>query len=261
MGTNALLAYGPGVLLILALVVFVGGCLNGTTGLGFATVVAVALALLLDARTAVILLAGITPLVMLLPVLRYRDQLPHARPLLPLFATTPLGVGLGTYLLLALPVGAIALGLGLVTVVSMLFGLWRGEVTLPPRWRRPLMPVVGLVAGAANSAVGVSGPVLGLYLLSLELERALFAFTVAAMFGCMGLLRLATLVAAGELSPGALAISLALCVPALLGVRAGFWLQRRIDQKVFNRLVLLVLLVAGVQLVYRGLGELHLLGG
>jgi uncharacterized membrane protein YfcA len=258
--TSALLAYGPGVLFGLAATAFVGGCLNGTTGLGFATVVAVALALLLDARRAVILLSGITPLIMLMPVLQYRAQLPHARRLLPLFAATPPGVLLGTYLLLALPVAAIALGLGLVTVITILFGLSRGELTLPEPWQRPLMPVVGLIAGAANSAVGVSGPILGLYLLALRLERPLFAFTVAAMFACMGLLRLVTLLLAGELSPATLAISLALCVPAMLGVRAGFWLQRRIDQKVFNRLVLLVLLVAGVQLIYRGLGDLHVLG-
>jgi hypothetical protein len=258
--TSVLLAYGPGVLFGLAATAFVGGCLNGTTGLGFATVVAVALALLLDARRAVILLSGITPVIMLLPVLQYRAQLPQARRLLPLFLATPPGVLLGTYLLLVLPVAAIALGLGVVTVITILFGLWRGDLVLPKAWQRPLMPVVGLVAGAANSAVGVSGPILGLYLLSLRLERPLFAFTVAAMFACMGVLRLVTLLLAGELAPPTLAVSLALCLPALVGVRVGFWLQRRIDQSVFNRLVLLILLLAGVQLVNRGLSDLHLFG-
>ena len=43
-------------------------------------------------------------------------------------------------------------------------------------------------------------------------------------------------------------------VPALLGNAIGFRLQDRIDQALFRRLTLVVLIVAGLNLVRRGLG-------
>jgi uncharacterized membrane protein YfcA len=257
---NLLLAQGPSTLLLLVLVVFVGGCANGTSGLGFATVVAAALALVFDARTAVILLSGMTPIVQAMPAIRYRAQLREARRLLPLFLAMPVGVLTGSYLLVVLPGAAISLGLGVVIVLTLLVGLWRGKLHFPAAWERVGTPLVGVIAGVANSSVGVSGPLLGMYLLSLNLGLELFAFTVAAMFTSMGVLRLATLVTAGELSLTTVAISLALCVPALVGQRLGFWLQRRINQQHFNRLVFGILLIAGVELTWRGISGLGLLG-
>ncbi len=255
-----LLTRGVASLLLLAGVLFIAGCLNGATGIGFANLSSVALALLLDARTAVILLAGVTPLVLLMPVIRYRAEAPGALRLLPMFAAMPIGVLLGSYLLVALPVPVITLGMGLITIVSALAAFRRGRLPLPPRWERVCSPVIGVVAGTANASVGVSGPILAMYLLALGLEKALFAFIAAAMFTTMGVLRLFTLVALGELTPTTVGISLALCVPAALGIRAGFWLQHRIDQKAFNRLVLLLLVLSGVQLIWRAASGLHILG-
>jgi uncharacterized membrane protein YfcA len=253
---TTLAAYGAGTLVLLVLAIYLAGCLNGTTGIGFANLASVSLAILIDARTSVILLSGITPIVLLLPVIRYRKEAAQMRRLWPMFAAMPLGVLIGVYLLVALPAAAIALALGVVTVLSALAAFRRGALPLPPAWERVCSPLIGVVAGAANSAVGVSGPILAMYLLSLHLERAVFAFAVAAMFVSMGFLRLASLVALGELTPATVALSLALCLPAAAGIRTGFWLQRWVDQRLFNRLVLLVLVATGLHLIQRGLAGL-----
>ncbi len=260
MEATDLLTRGAASLLLLAGVLFVAGCLNGATGIGFANLSSVALALLLDPRTAVILLAGVTPLVLLMPVIRYRAEAPGALRLLPMFAAMPVGVLLGSYLLVTLPVAVIALAMGVVTIFSALAAFRRGKLPLPPRWERVCSPLIGVVAGTANATVGVSGPILAMYLLALGLEKALFAFIAAAMFTTMGVLRLFTLVALGQLTPATVSLSLALCVPAALGIRTGFWLQHRIDQQAFNRLVLLILILTGVQLMWRGITGLRLLG-
>ena len=253
MDATRLLAYDPPTLLLLVAAVFVAGCLNGTTGLGFANLAGVALALLLDARTAVILLAGITPVVLFLPVVRYRHHAGGARRLLPLYLATPLGVLAGVYLLVVLPGPAIALGLGLVTIISALAALRRGALPLPAGWEPVASPLVGLIAGAANASVGVSGPILAMYFLALKLDRAVFAFAIAATFVAMGVLRLVMLLVMGELTLEGLALSLALCLPAAAGIRTGFWLQGRLDQRLFNRLVLGILVLTGLQLMHRGL--------
>jgi uncharacterized membrane protein YfcA len=253
-----LLAVDQFTLALLVLAVFLAGCLSGSTRIGFANLTSVAFALLLDARAAVILLSGITPVVMFLPVVHYRRESGVVRRLLPMFLATPLGVLIGSYLLVALPGPAIALGLGVVTIISTLAGLRRGALTLPAGWERHASPMIGVAAGAANSSVGVSGPILAMYLLAIELPKAAFAFTVAAMFASMGVLRLFTLIGMGQITPATVGLSLALCVPAAAGIRAGFWLQGRLDQRLFNRLVLGILLLTGVQPVQRGLTGLPL---
>jgi uncharacterized protein len=256
-----LLDYDPVTLLLLVGVIFLAGCLAGTTGVGFANLASVSLALLLDARLAVILLSGITPLIMLLPIIRYRDLArPVWRRLRPMFLATPVGVLLGVWLLVRLPTAAVALGLGLLTVLSVLATLRRGRVVLPAHWERWTSPLIGVVAAAANSAVGVAGPVVVAYFLALDLSPRMFAFSASAMFVAMGLMRLVTLLAVGEVTPTTAALSLALCLPAALGMRAGFWLEERLDARKFQWLILGTLLLTGLQLVYRGVVDLWLHG-
>jgi uncharacterized membrane protein YfcA len=252
-----LLDYGAITLLLLVGVLFLAGCLAGTTGVGFAQLASVFLALLLDTRLAVILLSGVTPLIMLLPIIRYRYL---ARPawqrLRPMFLTTPVGVLLGVWLLVRLPTAALALGLGVLTVLSVLATLRRGRVVLPVRWERWASPLVGIVAAAANSAVGVAGPVVVAYFLALDLPPRMFAFSASAVFVAVGIMRLLTLLAVGEVTVSTAALSLALCVPAALGMRAGFWLEERLDARRFQALMLGVLLLTGLQLIYRGAADL-----
>jgi uncharacterized membrane protein YfcA len=174
-----------------------------------------------------------------------------------MYALMPIGVLIGSYLLVSLPVAAIALALGILTMISVAVA-FRG-FRLPPsagHLERIGTPTMGLVCGASNSAVGVSGPILGMWLLALDLEKTLFAFVTASMFASMGALRLITLAALGQLTLTTVGISLALCVPSVLGIRAGFRLQHRIDQRAFNRLVLGILLVTGLLLIWRGISGL-----
>ena len=53
--------------------------------------------------------------------------------------------------------------------------------------------------------------------------------------------------------PETLPFSVALLVPALLGTWLGFQVQDRIDQAAFKKATLVVLLVAGANLIRRGL--------
>ena len=50
-----------------------------------------------------------------------------------------------------------------------------------------------------------------------------------------------------------LPLSLALVPPALLGIWTGFQIQDRIDQALFKRLTLWILLLAGLNLLRRGI--------
>ena len=102
---------------------------------------------------------------------------------------------------------------------------------------RLVAPLVGLIAGVCSGTLAVSGPVLGAYLLALDVSATTFAFTVSLMFVSMSLLRLGGLILAGELAPW-LALGLGLLPPAIVGQRVGFWLQGRVSRQIFQRVAL-----------------------
>ncbi len=60
-------------------------------------------------------------------------------------------------------------------------------------------------------------------------------------------------IGSGVLRAGTLPLSLGMMPPALLGIWIGFRLQDRFDQVAFRRMTLWVLLIAGLNLIRRGI--------
>jgi hypothetical protein len=240
-------------IVVIASVVFLAGVVTGATALGFAQITATVLALLIDARSAVIILAVTVPIISGLQVFHHRtDALPAGR-LVPVLLGALVGVPIGVWLLTVLSSEAIA---GVVGATTLLYVFTR-MIRLRPKIRRDqetyIGPVAGVGAGVLNGTIGVSGPVLIPYLLAMGLPAATFAYAVSVMFVCMTVLRLAGLIATGTLVPGTALLGAALLVPALGGQRVGFIVQRRLDSVTFERIVLATLVVGGISLVARAL--------
>lgn len=243
--TLLLFAIGAGVLL--------AGMVNGATGLGFSLVASAFLALLLDAKTAIVMLSVMVPLTSGLQFLRHRAELKQSRRLLPLFGGALLGVPVGTYVLAILSARALSLLLGVFTLLYVATSVFKLRFTVTPRWERPLSPLVGFTGGVSSGAIGVAGPLLASYLLALGVPATTFVFTLSLSFLVNSLLRLAGLIALQQLPPGLLGLSLVLAIPAIAGLQLGMWLQGKLPRALFHRAVLGVLCLAGVNLVQRGL--------
>ena len=243
-----------GLLLLITLIVFVAGVVTGATALGFAQITATALALLLDPRAAVVILAVTVPVISGLQIIHHRHDALPARRLLPVLAGALVGVPLGVWLLTVLSSAAIAAIVGAATLAYVVTRL----VRLRPSIRRDNEPYVGPLAGVGagvlNGTIGVSGPVLIPYLLAMGLPAATFAYAVSVMFVCMTVLRLVGLVVSGTLVPATAVLGAGLLVPALVGQRVGFVLHRRLGSVTFERLVLATLAFGGISLVARSLG-------
>jgi hypothetical protein len=116
-----------------------------------------------------------------------------------------------------------------------------------------LAPIVGFLAGVSNGSVGVSGPILAPYLLAMRMPPPTFSFTISMLFLAMNVIRFAGLIAVGALGAGTLILGGALLVPAIVGQRIGFGLQRRVSRPVVERVVLVLLFLAAVSLLVRAL--------
>jgi len=245
----------PLVIVAMAAVIFAAGMSTGSTGLGFAQLSAVGLAFVVDPKTAVILLSITVPPVSALQLLRHRSSAVEWRHrMLILFASCLIGVPIGAFLLTVLSVRVIAVLLGVFTLAFVLTRVRRPTFGIAPHHERLIAPLVGVTAGIFNGTIGVSGPVLGSYLIAIGVSAATFAFTIQSLFLTMTLLRLGGLVALGEITPTVLLTGGLLLIPAIAGQSVGFWLQQRVSTQGFERAVLLVMAIAGVGLLVRGLG-------
>lgn len=234
--------------------VFVAGISTGTTGLGFAQLTSTALGLLVDTRTAVLVLSVTVPAVSGMQIIHNRRERLPMRRLRPLIIGALIGVPIGVWFLAVLPAQFIAGFLGVVTLLFVATRLLRFRPQLDARQERAVAPFAGVAGGIFNGTVGVSGPVLVPYLLALNLPAATFAYTVSVLFVTMTVFRLSGLVVSGTMQAQTFLLGLALLVPALIGQRIGFLLQRWLSRRAFEAFVLVSLLFGGIALLFRALG-------
>ncbi|QBF30023.1 sulfite exporter TauE/SafE family protein [Thalassococcus sp. S3] len=170
----------------------------------------------------------------------------------------------------------IFLGMGLVTLLAtaqlfrflpadMLFLLIGGPITLfalvqlvgvqfvlKARSKR-VEAAIGAFAGAIGGVSGVWGPPTVAYLTALNTEKSEQMRVQGVIYGLGAVALLAAHIGSGVMRSETAPFSLLLVMPALAGMWVGGLIRGRADQQMFRRMTLFVLLIAGLNLVRRGL--------
>ncbi|TNF20261.1 MAG: sulfite exporter TauE/SafE family protein [Rhodobacteraceae bacterium] len=110
---------------------------------------------------------------------------------------------------------------------------------------------IGSFSGLIGGLSGVWGPPLVAYLTALNTEKRMQMRIQGATFGLGAVLLLLAHWHSGVVHGATLWFSVWLCVPALAGMWLGGRLQDRIDQDTFRRATLVVLTLAGLNLIRR----------
>lgn len=130
---------------------------------------------------------------------------------------------------------------------------WRPQAHAGMKHREWIEAGVGLIAGLIGGVTGVWGPVILNWLIALDTEKR----EQIRMLGVNFLIGWWVLVGAhlgsGVLNRQTLPISVAMLVPVVAGMWLGMKIQDRVDQAVFRKLTLVVLCLAGLNLLRRGL--------
>jgi uncharacterized membrane protein YfcA len=143
--------------------------------------------------------------------------------------------------------------LGIPVVIISIIQLLGVRLIIPPEHRGWAEWVAGLVSGTLGGLAGTWGPTTVLYLLAIDMPKVRQIVVQGVIYGAGSFTLLAAHLASGVLNAKTAPLSAALILPALGGVWLGFQLQDRLDQKLFRKAVLAVLIVAGVNLVRKGL--------
>ncbi len=141
-----------------------------------------------------------------------------------------------------------------VTVAALVQLLGVGPTVHPEAPRRGAVDIgVGLFAGAIGGVTGIWGPPVLFYLIALGAEKREQVRMLGINFGIgWSVLTLAHL-ESGVLNMATLPLSAAMLVPVLAGMALGMGLQDRMDARRFRRVTLVILCVAGLNLLRRGL--------
>ncbi|MEQ6249062.1 sulfite exporter TauE/SafE family protein [Sulfitobacter sp. HNIBRBA3233] len=127
---------------------------------------------------------------------------------------------------------------------------WRPKLA---RRSRPLEAAVGGVAGALGGVSGIWGPPTVLYLTALDTAKHDQMRVQGVIYGLGAVALVIAHAVSGVLRMETLWFSAALVVPAGIGMWVGGRIMDRIDQTVFRRLTLLVLTIAGLNLLRRAI--------
>lgn len=145
----------------------------------------------------------------------------------------------------------LVLGIPVTLFATIQLAGWRPRIAAS--WRRASEVGVGFVAGTIGGLCGVWGPPTVLYLTALETPKVEQMRVQGVIYGVGAVVLTGAHIRSGVLNTETVPLSMLLLAPALLGMALGFAFQDRIDQALFRRLTLLVLVVAGLNLIRRGL--------
>jgi hypothetical protein len=175
------------------------------------------------------------------------------RRLAPLLVFTMLGTIVGTKLLVVLSGRTATLILGAFVLGFVALDLARFSPRVPAGWERLLAPPVGLAAGVMGGITNAPGTALALYFVALGMDKREFVRSIAFTFLVVKAVQLASLGWYGLLGWPLVLGSLGLTAAGLAGFGLGVRVQDRLDQRAFNRGVLVFLATLGVWLVVRTL--------
>lgn len=236
---------------LLALAVAVAAFVKGAIGFGFPTLGTPLLALIVDVKTAFLVL--IVPNIVMdgIQLVRAGAPVATARRLGPLVAFGAVGMVLGTHLLASLASSTVMRILGGFILAFVVLSVTRLSPRVPPRWEPWASPVAGFVAGVVGGITNVPGTPLVLYFYALGFGKREFVSAVAFSFVLYKLVQLGAVSWYGLMSWPLLGWSVVLTGAALGAFAVGLRVQDRLEARTFNRVVLLFLAALGGWLVIR----------
>ncbi|MFJ4690307.1 sulfite exporter TauE/SafE family protein [Streptomyces sp. NPDC088766] len=193
-----------------------------------------------------------------LAVLTYRRHA-HWPTLWRLFPAVAAGVVLGTLFLMRADDAVVRTSIGAILLFMAGVTVWRrrtAEAADDPdavvtRAGRLKARSYGVLGGFTTMVANAGGPVMSMYLLSAGFRKLGFLGTSAFFFLIVNVSKVPFSVGLGLIDGRSLLLDAALAVFVVPGALLGRWAVHRIDQRLFERLVIAATVVGGLQLLLR----------
>ena len=144
--------------------------------------------------------------------------------------------------------------IGGILLAMVALHVWRQRqaeqlaVTLPHAWW--FAALTGVLAGFTTMVANAAGPVMVLYLLAVGLPKLAFVGTGAWFFMLLNAFKVPFSIQLGLITPGSLLMDAILIIPMLPGALLGPVLLRRMHQRAFEWMVLILTAAAALRLIF-----------
>ena len=229
-------------LFVALLAALLAGTVAGLTGFGFALISTPLLLFVYDPTTVIVLTAALSVFINVAVVWdSWRDV--EKRLVLALLIPAFFGVVAGVEVLRVVDPVYIRLAVGILVIFFALLLL--REIRIPGAASRWGPVVAGSVSGTLSTSTGLAGPPVVLLFASRDLSKHAFRGSSALYFLFIGAAGLSILVFRGLVDSGHVPLAFALIPAAVLGKFLGSALLKRISEKTFRRITLIIALLTG----------------
>jgi len=144
--------------------------------------------------------------------------------------------------------------IGGILLAMLALHWWRGRKQGDLAARLPhsvwFAALMGILAGFATMVANAAGPVMVLYLLAINLPKLVFLGTAAWFFLLVNAFKVPFSVKLGLITPESLLMDAILVLPMIPGALLGPRLLQYINQRAFERMVLILTLAGAVRLLW-----------
>jgi uncharacterized membrane protein YfcA len=236
--------------LAVSIAIVIGASVKGLTGMGLPPVALPVMAIFVGVEDAVVIMA-IPTVVTNFALLVDNWEVRHVNPVLwRMVVAAAVGGVLGAWLLTNLDERVIAVLMALLVAAYVGARLVGTNWTMSPRLVGTTALPVGFVGGVSQGATGLSGQLFGTYLHAMQLQPAVFVFSIAALFQFSSATQVVALLALGRYDARLFALSLLAATLAVVVVVAVRSFAPRVPRRAFDALVLLVLVGSVVTMLY-----------
>src|SRR5262249_48024855 len=118
----------------------------------------------------------------------------------------------------------------------------------PPGW---LTHVMGLITGICSAVANAGSPIFTIYLLALRVTPSIFVGTAALYFAIINATKIPAYVRAHILTPETV-LAVVWAIPVVpFGVWTGVILDRHLDMRTFENIILVLLAITGILLLLK----------
>ena len=246
----------PFVTLIVAIAITTfAGVVKGAVGFAMPLIMASGMSAIMDPKLALAAIIGPIVLSNMLQTFRagLREALDAARDFWRYLLTVCLAIVITAQAVVLIPNQVFYLVLGVPVVILSVIQLFGLRLSIPPERRIRAEWTIGMISGILGGLAGTWGPTTVLYLLAIDTPKARQMVVQGVIYGTGSVAFLAAHLHSGILREETVPLTLLMVVPALAGMWIGFRLQDRMDAALFRKVTLAVLIVAGINLLRRGI--------
>ncbi len=152
--------------------------------------------------------------------------------------------------------GIVRRAIGVILLLMIAVTLWRrwrqsrADAAVPPSGGIVLAGTYGTLGGFTTMVANAGGPVMSMYFLATRTPVQVFLGTSAWFFAIINAIKVPFLAGLGLFETPVLLIDAVLAPLVVAGALLGLWVARKMNQRVFDRIVIVLTIVGAVYLLF-----------